>query len=232
MILQGVLVRFLSRSYKISWTLDLGCFRSLWCVCKEQTSVCWANVCFSSISIAVLLVLSTFSTSSVSLRKFPWAAESRASKLSSNLFRVIVYSFFCWVNSSWNRTASMISFRSCSEPFGTNSALFKIGPFFAHHGRQQLLFKAVLGDGEVDQSGLRLQLWFVVRVRQLSLQNQSIIKNIFVPDLQRTWANEKPQKDTVFKDSNCSKSLKQKTSKKITLTFNIIVYQFLWSGPK
>ena len=48
---------------------------------------------FSSISLAVCLVVSRFSTKAVSPRKFPDAADSRASRESSSSFRTILNSF-------------------------------------------------------------------------------------------------------------------------------------------
>ena len=49
---------------------------------------------FSSISLAVCLVVSRFSTKAVSPRKFPDAADSRASRESSSSFRTILNSFW------------------------------------------------------------------------------------------------------------------------------------------
>lgn len=49
------------------------------------------------------LVVSKFSTSSVSLRKFPEAEDKRDSKLSSNVFRVILKSFCCFVRSNFKQ---------------------------------------------------------------------------------------------------------------------------------
>lgn len=54
---------------------------------------------FSSISAAVCLVISKFSTNAVSSRKFPDADDSRESKLSSNVFKVILNPFCCFVRS-------------------------------------------------------------------------------------------------------------------------------------
>lgn len=48
---------------------------------------------FSSISLAVCLVVSRFSTKAVSPRKFPDAADRRASRESSSSFRTILNSF-------------------------------------------------------------------------------------------------------------------------------------------
>lgn len=48
---------------------------------------------FSSISLAVCLVVSRFSTKAVSPRKFPDAADSRASRESSSSFSTILNSF-------------------------------------------------------------------------------------------------------------------------------------------
>lgn len=53
----------------------------------------------STISAAVLLVVSRFSTNAVSPRKFPDADDSRESKLSSNVFKVILNPFCCFVRS-------------------------------------------------------------------------------------------------------------------------------------
>lgn len=52
---------------------------------------------FSSISAAVLLVVSRFSTRAVSPRKFPEAEERRESRLSSKVFKVILKPFCCFV---------------------------------------------------------------------------------------------------------------------------------------
>lgn len=49
------------------------------------------------------LVVSKFSTSSVSLRKFPEAEDKRDSRLSSNVFRVILKSFCCFVRSNFKQ---------------------------------------------------------------------------------------------------------------------------------
>lgn len=54
---------------------------------------------FSSISAAVCLVISRFSTKAVSPKKFPEAEERRDSKLSSNVFSVILNPFCCFVRS-------------------------------------------------------------------------------------------------------------------------------------
>lgn len=54
---------------------------------------------FSTMSAAVLLVVSRFSTNAVSPRKFPDADDSRESKLSSKVFKVILNPFCCVVRS-------------------------------------------------------------------------------------------------------------------------------------
>lgn len=54
---------------------------------------------FSSISAAVCLVTSRFSTRAVSPKKFPEAEERRESKLSSRVFKVILNPFCCFVRS-------------------------------------------------------------------------------------------------------------------------------------
>lgn len=54
---------------------------------------------FSSISAAVRLVTSRFSTSSVSPRKFPEAEDRRDRRLSSSVFRVILKPFCSFVRS-------------------------------------------------------------------------------------------------------------------------------------
>lgn len=54
---------------------------------------------FSSISAAVHLVTSRFSTSSVSPRKFPEAEDRRDRRLSSSAFRVILKPFCSLVRS-------------------------------------------------------------------------------------------------------------------------------------
>ena len=62
----------------------------------------WICVTFSSISAAVRLVISRFSTSSVSPRKFPEAEDSRDRRLSSSVFRVILNPFCCFVRLDWD----------------------------------------------------------------------------------------------------------------------------------
>lgn len=52
-----------------------------------------AALTFSSISLAVCLVVSRFSTKAVSPRKFPEAADRRARSESSSSFRTILNSF-------------------------------------------------------------------------------------------------------------------------------------------
>ena len=55
---------------------------------------------FCSISAAVRLVISRFSTRAVSPRKLPPADERRDSKESSNSFSLILKSFCCLVSSA------------------------------------------------------------------------------------------------------------------------------------
>lgn len=57
----------------------------------------------SWISAAVHLVVSRFSTSSVSPRKFPEAEDRRDSRLSSSIFRVILKPFCCFVSSDYTK---------------------------------------------------------------------------------------------------------------------------------
>lgn len=56
---------------------------------------------FISTSAAVCLVVSRFSTSSVSPRKFPEAEDKRERRLSSRVFRVILKPFCCFVRFDW-----------------------------------------------------------------------------------------------------------------------------------
>lgn len=58
---------------------------------------------FSSISAAVRLVTSRFSTSSVSPRKFPEAEDRRDRRLSSSVFKVILKPFCSFVRSDWRK---------------------------------------------------------------------------------------------------------------------------------
>lgn len=58
-----------------------------------------APLTFASTSAAVCLVTSRFSTKAVSPRKFPDAEERQDSRLSSNVLRVILNPFCCFVRS-------------------------------------------------------------------------------------------------------------------------------------
>lgn len=48
---------------------------------------------------------------------------------------------------------------------------FQLWPFLGYHLSQQLVLQPVPSDREVDESGLSLQLWLVVRVGQLRLED-------------------------------------------------------------
>lgn len=64
-----------------------------------------SSLTFSSISMAVHFVVSRFSTSAVSSRNSPAAADSRASRESSSSFSRILNSFWLFVRFAYNTSA-------------------------------------------------------------------------------------------------------------------------------
>ena len=56
---------------------------------------------------------------------------------------------------------------------------FKIRSLFSDNVSQQLIFQSLSGDSEVDQCGLRLHLWFVMRICKLGLKDQTEIRMVF-----------------------------------------------------
>lgn len=87
-------------------------------------SVTWASATLRSTSMAVRLFSSRLSTSSTFPRKFPSAADSCRSRPSSNLFRVILKSFCCFVRSDFSCSKSGRSVRTTAASNWSSSPLF------------------------------------------------------------------------------------------------------------
>lgn len=74
-----------------------------------------------------------------------------------------------------------------AKPFFLPSSLYlellQIWSFHVDHGSQQLVFQAIPGHGEVDQSSLSLQLGLVVRIGQLGMKDEpepGIVFTLFI----------------------------------------------------
>ena len=68
----------------------------------------------------------------------------------------------------------------------TNLCFLQIRPLLGHHFSQQLILQTIPGDCEVDESGLSLDLWLVVRVGKLGLDDHAklgMILHLLVPHL-------------------------------------------------
>lgn len=64
--------------------------------------------------------------------------------------------------------------------------VLEVWPLLIHHLGQELVLQSVSGYRKVDESGLSLNLWLVVRIGQLSMENKSearVEETLFVPDL-------------------------------------------------
>lgn len=77
----------------------------------------------------------------------------------------------------------------CLPPFlggsWTHLQLLQVWPLHADHSGQQLVLQAIPGHSEVDEGGLRLQLWLVVRIGQLGVKYEpelGIVFTLFVSD--------------------------------------------------
>ncbi|TNN78187.1 hypothetical protein EYF80_011692 [Liparis tanakae] len=108
----------------------------------------------------VCLVVSSFSTSTLSPRKLLSAADSRDSSSSSSSFSSILNMFCCVVR-----------------------------PLLVHHLGQQLVLQTIPGHSEVDERGLGLNLWLVVRIGQFGVEDQSeawVEETLLVPNLYTT----------------------------------------------
>lgn len=67
----------------------------------------------------------------------------------------------------------------------THLQLLQVWPLHADHGGQQLVLQAIPGHSEVDEGGLSLQLWLVVRIGQLGVKYEpelGIVFTLFVSD--------------------------------------------------
>ncbi len=51
--------------------------------------------------------------------------------------------------------------------------VLEIGSFLIHHLGQELVLQAISGHSKIDEGGLGLNLWLVVRTGQLSVEDES-----------------------------------------------------------
>lgn len=61
----------------------------------------------------------------------------------------------------------------------THLQLLQVGPLYADHSSQQLVLQAIPGHCKVDQSGLSLQLRWVVRTGQLGVKDEPELGVVF-----------------------------------------------------
>lgn len=67
--------------------------------------------------------------------------------------------------------------------------MLEVWPLLIHHLGQQLVLQTIPGHSEVDERGLGLNLWLVVRIGQLGVEDQSeawVEETLLVPNLYTT----------------------------------------------
>ena len=88
----------------------------------------------------------------------------------------------------------------------------QIRSFLGHHVSEELILQAVPGDSEIDECRLGLHLWFVMRVGQLGVKDQTeqrVVFNLFVTNLD--VSARKTPKQKCFRDcvTSCWMGLKE-----------------------
>lgn len=132
---------------------------------------------FISISAAVCLVLSSFSTRTLSPKKLLSAAKRRVSNSSSSCFNSILNVFCCLVSSDCRYKQITINNNNQTSDLTklvhTHLQMLEVWSLQVDHLCEQLVLKPVPCDSKVNESGLSLDLRFIMGVCQLSMQNQS-----------------------------------------------------------
>lgn len=83
--------------------------------------------------------------------------------------------------------------------------MFEVWSLLIHHLGQELVFQPIPSHCKIDQSGLGLNLWLVVRVGQLSVENQPeswVQEALFVPNLYTTREEGQSEEESMIKEWN------------------------------